>query len=373
MQHSFIQTILAASLLSLSTSVLSCTDIQVTAKDGSQIIARSMEFALALNSDLVTISRGTAFTPSTPDGKPALSWKSKYGYLLLDGLKQKIVVDGMNEQGLAFEYLYLPGNTQYQSIPDGKNTQAIPYLYFGDWVLGNFKTVDEVRAALANVYVYEQTLPALGKVVFPLHAMIHDASGKGIVVEFVKGNMQISDYMGVATNSPTYEYHVTQLAQYLNLSPYNPNPVLVNGVSYAANDQGAGMVGLPGDISPSSRFVKMAFMRQYAYQVTDAAGALNLAQHIINNVDIPAGVSRAKVNGQESFETTEWTVFKDLTHKIFYYHSYQDLTLRAIDLKLINFSEKAPQLVMPVANAPYVIDMTNEFKKVKVAMRAEED
>lgn len=351
---------LASSLL-FSTS-FACTDFRLTAKDGSQVIARTLEFALQFNSDVVSVPRGTAFANIAPDGKPAMAWKSKYGYVMVDGLKQLFTVDGMNEEGLAFEYLYLPGFTQYQTVPAGKSNQAIPYFNFGDWVLGSFRSVDEVRQALAGIYVYGQTRPALGSTIFPLHAAIHDASGKGIVVEFVNGQIQISDYMGIMTNSPTYQWHVTHLPQFTNLSPYNPQPVIVDGVSYGANGTGAGMLGLPGDVSPSSRFVKMGFMLQYAYPADTAAAAVNLAEHIINTVDIAAGTTRSKDNGQDTFETTQWTVFKDLTHKVFYYHTYQDTALHSIDLTKVDFSEKAPQLVMPMSTTPTVVDDTEKFK-----------
>lgn len=359
-------TVLACVIAGTFSAAHACTDIKITAKDGSQVIARTLEFALQLQSDIVTRPRGTSFVTTAPDGQPAKAWKNQYGYIYLDGLKQLITVDGMNEQGLAFEYLFLPGDTQYQSVPAGKNAQAIPYYYFGDWVLGNFKNVDEVKQALANLYVYSQTLPQLGTVIFPLHAAIHDAKGKGIVVEFVKGELQVSDFIGVMTNSPTYQWQVTHLPQFFNLSPYNPQPIIVDGVSYSMNGQGAGMLGLPGDISPSSRFVKMAFMLQYAYQVDTALDAVNLAEHIINNVDIPAGIARSKSNGTESYETTEWTVFKDLTNKIFYYHNYQDTSMRSIDLTKVDFGEKAPQLMMALPSKQTIIDMTAAFSKSPV-------
>lgn len=355
-----------AAMLALSPVALACTDFQITASDGSQVIARSMEFALPLSSEIVSVPRGTAFTNLGPDGKPAMSWKTKYGFLMVNGLKQQFTVDGMNEMGVAFEYLYLPGETTYMTVPAGKNNQAMTYYNFGSWILGNFRTIEEIKKALSDVYVYQQNLPNLGDMVFELHAMIHDASGKGIVVEFVKGQMNIYDYMGVATNSPQYPWHITHLPQFLNLSPYNPKPLIVNGIAYNSNGEGAGSLGLPGDISPASRFVKMAFMRQYAMPVLDAATAVNMAEHIINNVDIPAGISRSKGNPQDSIEITQWTVFKDLTHKIFYYHSYQDMTLRSIDLSKVDFSENAPAVSMPITGADPVVDMTEKFKMAVV-------
>lgn len=358
----------ATSLLMAANISYACTDIQLKAKDGTQIIARTMEFAMPLNSELVSVPRETAFNTIAPNGKPAMAWKSKYGYLMVNGLKQMITIDGMNDQGLSFEYLYLPGNTQYQAVPIGGNNQALPYFYLGDYVLGNFKSIDEVKTALSKLYVYEQTLPVANNIVFPLHAAIHDATGKGIVVEFVKGKMQIYDYMGVMTNSPTYDWHVTHLPQYENLSPYNPKPVVAYGISYGVNGEGAGMLGLPGDISPASRFVKMAYMLHYAYPTDDATSTVNLAQHIANNVDIPSGIAREKSNGQDSTESTQWTVYKDLTHKVLYYHTYNDLTLRAVDMSKVNLAPNAERLVMQLSSSPHVIDMTQAFLKTPKAV-----
>lgn len=356
---------LAFTLLTASLPALSCTDFQLKGSDGTILISRSMEFALDLQSNLRSSPRGRSFTTTSPDGKPAMAWKATYGYLYVDGLNQDYAVDGMNEQGLAFEYLYLPGLTQYQTVPPGKNNQSLPYLHLGDWILSSFKTVDEVRTALQDKFIFAQTNAALNNAVFPLHAAIHDASGKGIVVEFVNGNMRIHDFMGIMTNSPTYDWQTTNLRNYVNLSPYDPHPIVANGIAYAATGQGAGAFGLPGDISPPSRFVKMSFLTKNSYPVNNAADLLNLGQHIINNVDIPAGISRALENGKESAETTQWVVFKDLTHKIFYYRTYNDMTLRAVNLDKINFTDKAPTLKMPLVAPPFVMNMTAAFSNAK--------
>lgn len=359
---------LAVFSTTLLNQVNACTDFRVTTKDGSVLIARSMEFSQDMQSNLRNGLRGKQFASIMINGKPSFSWKGKYGYLYLDAMNQDIAVDGMNENGLSFEYLYLPGETQYQTVPAGKENQAIPYYSFGDWVLSNFKTVDEVRQALANIYVVSQTLPNLGNVVFPVHASIYDSSGKGIVVEFVGGKMNIFDQIGIMTNSPTYDWHVTNIRNYINLSPYIPTPVTSGGLTFTATGQGSGMVGLPGDASPPSRFVKMSVMLKSVYPVSAAADALNMAQHIINNVDLPAGFARSVENGQEASDTTQWVVFKDLTNKILYYRTYNDMTLRSVTFSKLDFSETASLFKMPLAAEPYVMDVTSKFMSSKVAM-----
>jgi choloylglycine hydrolase len=344
----------------------SCTDFRLIAKDGTILITRSMEFAEDLKSNIRSAPRGKNFNNTAPDGKPAMSWKSKYGYVYADGLEVAMAADGLNEKGLSFEFLYLPGETKYQTVPAEKNDQAIPYFHFGDWILGNFATLEEVRSALATVYIYEQKIANLGNIILPLHAAIYDATGKGIVVEFVDGKMNIYDNkVGTLTNSPTYEWHLVNLRNYINLSPYNPKPVSLNSLTFIATGQGSGMIGLPGDTSPPSRFIKTSVLCATVTPANDALEVLNLGQHIINTVDIPRGFVRAKQNGTDLVETTQWVVFKDLTHKKLYYRTYDNLTIRSIALENINFSENAPELIMPMKGGTAVLDVSQDFTAAK--------
>lgn len=352
---------MAVTIFMWANSSHACTDFRLTAKDGTILITRSMEFATDMQSNLRSSNHGRQVTALSPDGKPSLSWKVKYGYLSLDGLGQDIALDGINETGLTFEYLYLPGETQYQAVPADKFAQALPYYLLGDWILGNFKTVDEVKQALPNVFVYAGTFPSLGDIIFQAHAAVYDASGKGIVIEFVNGKVNVYDSIGIMTNSPTYTWQVTNLRNYLNLSPYNPKPLTVNGLTYTSTGQGSGMVGLPGDVSPPSRFAKIAFMATAIYPAESLSDLLNQAEHLINNVDIPAGLARSLDNGKESSDITQWVVFKDITHKVLYYRTYNNMTLRAVSMSKVDFSDKAVRLKMPLAGNPTVIDMTAQF------------
>jgi choloylglycine hydrolase len=361
----FLLGILVATVLNISTS-FACTDFRLTAKDGTVLITRSMEFGLDLKSNFRSSLRNREFTTKAPDGNPGLSWKAKYGYIFLDGMNFDATTDGMNEQGLSFEALYLPGLAHYQTVPTGQNAQALPYIYIGDWILSNFKTVDEVREALATVYVFEQKLPELGEQVFPLHFSVFDPSGKGLIIEYIDGKLHLYDNkLGLLTNSPTYDWHLTNLDNYVHLRPVNPPAIKTEGLSFAATGQGFGMVGLPGDISPPSRFVKTAVLLDVTLPPEDSLEALNLAEHIINNVDIPRGLSREPQSGKYIDETTQWVVFKDLHNKILYYRTYHNMTLHAIELSKVDFSEKAARLKMPIANKQYVDDQTDEFLESK--------
>jgi choloylglycine hydrolase len=355
--------VLSLSLFSFN-QANACTDFRLQAKDGTVLVTRSMEFALDMHSNIRSSTRGRAFTTTAPDGKTGASWKAKYGYIYLDGLNIDAAIDGMNEVGLSYEALFFPGYAKYQTVPDGQDAKGLPYISFGDWILGNFKTVEEVREALANIYLFEQKIPGMGDQIFPLHFSIYDASGKGIVVETVDGKMAVYDSIGVMTNSPDYTWHTKNLINYLHLAPVNPNNVVANNVIYAATGQGFGMIGLPGDVSPPSRFVKTSELLLVALKANDAVGALNLANHVINNVDIPFGLVR-EPGGDATNESTEWVVFKDLTNKMFYYRTYDDFTLRSVDLSKLDFRANAVRVKMPIASKQTIADMTSQLLKTK--------
>lgn len=362
MKPFFIPILAAASTcFILANPAKACTDFKLTAKDGTLLITRSMEFGQDLQSNLRSSPRGRSFNTTTPNNKPGLSWTSQYGYLYVDGLGIDVSFDGMNEQGLTFEYLYLPGETQYQAIPKGEDSKALPYSLFGDWVLGNFKTIEEVKKALSTIYVSHQIIPQLGNAELQAHASIYDASGKGIVVEFYDNKINVYDNIGVMTNSPKYNWHVTNLRNYINLSATNPKPLNKNGELYSATGQGTGATGLPGDASPPSRFVKIAFMVANVFPVQNTAELINLAEHIINNVDLPSGYVRANDAGKVATDITQWVVFKDITHKTLYYRTYNDMTLRQIAMGNVDFSANAKAFKMPLLATPYVMDMTNKF------------
>jgi choloylglycine hydrolase len=357
--------------LMIASPLFACTDISIKAKDGSVIVARTMEFAPLLDSAIVTSPRGTVFKNTAPNGKQSYRWTGKYGFVYMNFFHINYPVDGMNEKGLSFGGLYLPGETKYQTLTKKNLKRAIPYFQVGAWILSNFKTVDEVKAALPKMTIFEQGLPIPGHAgaVFPLHITVTDASGKSIVVEWINGKEYIYDnnILGVLTNDPIFPWQVTNLKNYANLSPYTPVPIKEKTFTYSATGQGAGMVGLPGDISPPSRFVKMVFSTKMAVQPTNAKAATILADHIIGTVFIPIGLVRAsKSAGLAGYEQTQWTVLKDLKNHILYFKTYNQPMLQSIDLNKLNFAKGSAVLSIPMTTpAPFSMDITQSYKTKK--------
>ena len=130
--------------LMATTPALACTDVRLIAGDGSAMTVRTMEFAMELDSEVQIIPRGLQVTSPAPNGN-GLKWTSKYGYVAMNAYDMPVATDGLNEKGLGFGALYLPGETKYQDIKPGEESRALSNAAFGGWVLGNFATVDEVQ------------------------------------------------------------------------------------------------------------------------------------------------------------------------------------------------------------------------------------
>lgn len=334
-----------------------CTDVRILAEDGTPVSVRTMEFAVDLKSHAMVFPRGRQVTSPSPSGE-GLSWTSKYGYVGMNAFGEPLITDGLNEKGLGIGALYLPGETEYQTVSGGDETRALSNASFGDWVLGNFASVDEVRATLGNVVVWGETVPQLGSYA-PLHYVVTDQSGKSIVIEYVNGKLNVYDNeVGVLTNSPAYPWHIQNLRNYVNLTAVNAAPVKVGKATYVGTGQGSGLHGLPGDPTPPSRFVMAAATSYLADKPKDANDGLVLAMHLIDRVDIPKGLVRDYSNGGEpAGDYTQWTTFRDHANRIYYWRSYDDPAMKAIDLKTVDFDAGEPVRSVAVSGGTPTVEM----------------
>ncbi len=350
----------SAGLLAVSPA-LACTDVRLIAGDGSSMSVRTMEFAQDLGSALTIMPRGQNAVSPGPKVN-GLKWTSKYGYVGMTAFGMPLITDGMNEKGLGFGALYLPGETEYQSVASGDEAKALSNASFGNWVLGNFATVDEVRAAIGDVVVWGENVPQLGSFA-PLHYVVHDPDGKMLVIEYVGGKMKAYDGVGVLTNSPTYDWHVQNLRNYVNLTPENAAPIKIGNVTYAGTGQGSGLKGLPGDPTPPSRFVMAAATAYLVDKPRDAKDALIVLQHLINRVDIPKGLVRDYTDGGKPMgDYTQWTTFRDHANKVYYWKTYNDPGLKAVDLKQLDFTQGQPTRTLSIAAARPTVQMISADK-----------
>lgn len=315
-----------------------CTCLKVKAKDGSIVIGRTMEFGLDPGSKIAIFPKGFKFQALITDNRPGFSWDGEYGFVGMSLLDQAMTDDGINEKGLYVGLLYLPGFAKYQDVPPDMENESISQLDVPAYLLSLCSTVEEVKKMLADILVSGIYVDKI-KSVPGVHYAVHDASGKSIVVEYVDGKLTIYDNpIGVMTNSPTFDWHLINLRNYVNLSATSVPELKLENDTITQLGQGTGMLGLPGDSTPPSRFVRAVALTQSLIQPENAEKAVNATYHIINNFDIPVGFSRAKENGQDYYDFTFWTTISDLANKAYYYRGYDNIKVYKVDLNKVDFT-----------------------------------
>ncbi len=283
----------AALAFLLTGSARACTGIRLQAKDGAVVYARTMEFGAPLPPVVVAVPRGAELVGMAPGGKPGLKWTARYAALGMGTGDYDVVADGLSEKGLAAGLFYHPGYAKYPEPRPGEEGNVVAALQLPTYLLTRAATVKEARELLAEVVVAGVDVKELGGVP-PFHAVVHDASGDCVVVEFLDGKTVVFENpLGVVTNSPTFDWHATNLRNYVNLTATNVPPVKLGELKLGQFGEGSGLLGLPGDFTPPSRFVRAVAFSQAAEQAETAEGAVNTAFHILNNFDIVPGYARA--------------------------------------------------------------------------------
>jgi len=333
-----------------------CTGIRLVAKDGTVVYARTLEFGIDLQSEVLMVPRGYARTGTTPDGKEGLKWKAKYASVGLNGAGLPILFDGLNERGLAAGMFYFPTSAGYMPYTAADAGKTIAQWEVASWILETFASVEEVKANIGNLVVPAVVFSGWGFAP-EAHYIVHDASGKSIVIEYVGGKLNVHDnVLGVITNSPTFDWHMTNLRNYVNFSMTNVPPVTLDSVKLLPLGQGTGMLGLPGDFTPPSRFVRAVAFSQSVFPPKTGDEAVLEAFHVLNQFDIPKGAARDREkdeNGNIQADYTLWTGASDLKAKHYYFRTYENSQIRKIDLAKMNLA--APDIVrMSIAGAEVI-------------------
>jgi choloylglycine hydrolase len=314
-----------------------CTGISLKAGDGAAIRGRTLEFGFPMQSKVLVVPAGQELSGTLPDGGKGLVYKSRYAFVGANALGLPAILDGINDQGLSVGLFYFPGYAKYAEVTDENKSRAIAPQEFGVWALANFATVDEVREAVKNIVVVPTPAPGLGSpqgAVAGAHFFLQDKSGKSLVVEPVDGTLKLHDApLGEMTNAPTYDWHMTNLSNYINLSVKDIDRAKVGGVTVPAFGSGSGLLGLPGDFTPPSRFVRAVVYSQSAVPNRTADEAVLAAFHILNQFDIPKGSVMNSAVGEPTAEITEWTSVADLKNLRWYFRTATDQSVRMVDLK----------------------------------------
>lgn len=323
-----------------------CTGISLRTQNGDLVQGRTIEFGESnINGKIVISPRGREFKALTTEGKiNGLKWKAKYGFVGASVVVDQFIGEGINEKGLNAGLFYFPHYGSLVEYEKSKANISIADMELVTWILSNFETVDEVKEEIKKIKVVNIGYDDKGKPLPTAHWRIGDVRGNNIVLEIVNnGEIKIYDNkVGVLTNSPDYEWHIKNLNNYINIYSGNANSFNVNGEELFSFGAGTGALGLPGDITPPSRFIRAFFYVNTIGEVENTKLAVNKAFHILNNFDIPIEIEFPKeYKGnipKDVISATQWTAVSDLSNREFYYKTMDNSQIRKIDLKKIDFS-----------------------------------
>lgn len=242
-----------------------------------------------------------------------------------------LLYDGINEKGLGVAGLNFVGNAVYNEHVDGKDN--IAQFEFLDWILSQCATVAEAKTLLAKMNFrnisFSEQLPAA-----ELHWMISDTTGASIVVESVASGLKVYDNpVGVLTNNPPFNEQLFGLNNYMHLSATNPVNTFAPNIPLQTYSRGMGAIGLPGDLSSASRFVKASFTKLHSLSADDELSSVSQFFHILHSVDQQNGCCDL---GNGKYEHTLYSSCYNLNEGVFYYTTYNNHQISAIKLHNAN-------------------------------------
>ena len=240
--------------------------------------------------------------------------------------------DASNEFGLAMAGLNFPDNACY--FPDKKGKLNLPCYKLIPYILGRCKTVAEAKKMFSKINITTDTFSSIPN--SPLHYIVSDGNNS-ITVEQTKNGLKIFDnIVGVLTNNPTFDWHMTNLVNYLNVTDDEAKNRMLKNIPLKAFCKGLGGVGLPGDLSSPSRFVRVTFSKNRALLYDNEEESVSQFFHILGGVAQTTGLAKAG----KSYEKTLYTSCINTTKGIYYYITYFNSRVVGVDMAKHNLDGK---------------------------------
>ena len=234
--------------------------------------------------------------------------------------------DATNEHGLSMAGLNFVGNAVYHEAEYGRRNlctfELIPYL------LATCKTVEEAMIALENLNIIstpfdEKTPNAM------LHWIIADKVESMTIESMADGIRIYRNPLGVLTNNPPFDYHLTNLNNYLNLTAEEPKNRFSKDLELEPYSRGMGAIGMPGDLSSSSRFIRATFAKSNSPKMRNEEKSVAQVFHILGAVEMCDGSVRV---GRKN-ERTQYTSCININEGIYYYRTYENLRITAVKMR----------------------------------------
>ena len=306
-----------------------CTCISLKTKDS--YFGRNLDLECRFGEKVVINPRNYEFKL-----RKEKTFKTKYAMIGMATVVDNypLYAEASNEKGLSIAGLYFPDYAYYNN--EEKDKINITPFELTPWILGNFENIEELKKDinnlnLINIYFSEKLQ------LTPMHWMISDKKDC-IVLEQTKEGLKIYDNeVGVLTNSPPFIYHLTNLNNYLNLMPNFAENRFTDKIELKAYSNGMGTLGLPGDTSSASRFIRAAFNKLNSVCNFDEESSISQFFHILDSVSMVRGSTITKNN---KYDITNYSCCINVDKGIYYYKTYENNQITAIKMNENNINSK---------------------------------
>ena len=296
-----------------------CTCIDFTTKD--HYFGRTLDLEYRFDEKVVITPRNYCFAL-----KNGTTIRTRYAMIGMASVKENypLYAEATNEKGLSIAGLNFLGNACF--FPEDKSRfNLTPYELF-PYFLGLYSTVADLREILPDLNITD--IPLSEDIpLAELHWMISDGT-ECIILEQMEDGLKIYDNpVGILTNNPPFSYHLANLNNYMNLTPCCPENRFSDKLNLQQYGMGMGAIGLPGDSSPSSRFVKASFTKLNSVCEKDEMSSVTQFFHILGSVSIVKGTTLTK-DGLDDLAT--YACCMNTTRGIYYYKTYNNSQITAL-------------------------------------------
>lgn len=303
-----------------------CTGIKISSLADNTYWGRTQEFNIILNYSGLLIPR------SYENNHALTHYRSKYAALGVACNGMPLLIDGVNEKGLAGGSFYFANYNQYakQEMIKKEGKLALCGEEFVTYALLNYASVAELKELVNKDTAIADATGLFGDSL-PQHYVFQDTTGASVVVEpSVAGRYEVYDNpIGIFTNNPKFDWHLVNLQNYIRLDDQVPINIQMDAFTILSPGKGIGLFGIPGDYSPPSRFIRAAYLKHFANPVSDDK-AIELIFHLLDSFDIAKGV--VKIKGADNVQYTQYTSAYDLNERTLYIHLYDNRMIQTVKL-----------------------------------------
>ncbi len=303
-----------------------CTAISINSKQNEILLGRTLDFYHDFDLEICIIPKNYEWHSIIT----SRLYRNKYSFIgTAEREKGNYLCDGMNEKGLGVAALYFPEHTNpYKKAEVDQN--AIANIEVVTYLLGNCENTNDIITIIPTIHIIEEDNQSSA----PLHWIASDKTGKTISIEQTESGLHvINNPVGVLTNSPEFNWHLTNLRNYMNLSSKQLESVNWDSITLNPFGQGLGSFGLPGDFTSPSRFVRMAFAKNFIDLPETKEETIITCFELMKLVSIPKGLILTQ---DKSTNYTQYTIFMNLNTGDYYFNTYLNNTIKKANINDID-------------------------------------